>query len=65
MRGTTVQPSAGSIYSVTHRGEVLVFDPSAAVDSGQDENSVVGSSYSQVPSHTYISEAQRFALCRL
>ena len=64
VRGTTVQPSAGSIYSVTHRGEVLVFDPSAAVDSGQDENSVVGSSYSQVLTQSYIGTYILLYVCK-
>ena len=54
VRGTVSRPSPSSIYSLTNRGEVLVFDPSAALDTGVDENSVVGSSYSQVSS-LYIS----------
>ncbi len=42
MRGTTGRPSDGSVYSVTSRGEVLLFDPEAARNIGEEENSVVG-----------------------
>jgi hypothetical protein len=32
------------VYSVTSRGEVLLFDPEAARNSGEEESSVVGQS---------------------
>jgi len=47
VRGTVSRPSAGSVFSVSNRGEVFVFDPSAAASSGEEENSVVGNNYSQ------------------
>jgi hypothetical protein len=45
VRGTTGRPSDGSVYSVTSRGEVLFFDPEAARNSGEEENSVVGKQF--------------------
>jgi hypothetical protein len=45
VRGTTGRPSDGSVYSVTSRGEVLLFDPEAARNSGEEENSVVGEQF--------------------
>ena len=47
VHGTTARPGLGCVYSVTGRGEVMVFDPQAAKLVGEEENSVVGSQYSQ------------------
>jgi len=47
VHGTASRPGIGSVYSVTGRGEVMVFDPQAAKHVGEEENSVVGSQYSQ------------------
>jgi len=47
VHGTTGRPGTGGVYSVTGRGEVMVFDPQAAKLVGEEENSTVGSQYSQ------------------
>ena len=47
VHGTMGRPGMGSVFSVTGRGEVMVFDPQAAKRVGEEENTVVGSQYSQ------------------
>jgi len=47
VRNIQGRPSAGSVYSVTNHGEVFVFDPQAAAEAGDEQDSVVGHCYSQ------------------
>ena len=47
LHGTTGTPSQHSVFSVTARGEVMVWDSLAATKAGEEENSVLGSQYSQ------------------
>ncbi len=48
VRNIQLRPSARSVFSVTNHGQVFVFDPLAAAQAGDDENSVVGHNFSQV-----------------
>ena len=60
MRSIQLRPSARSVFSVTNHGQVFVFDPQAAAQAGDDENSVVGHSFSQVVTYNTFSKAKLF-----
>ena len=46
LHGTTSTPHQNSVYSLTARGEVMVWDSQATAQIGEEENSVIGSQYS-------------------
>ena len=48
VRNIQNRPSPCSVFSVSNHGEVFVFDPLAAAQAGDEENSVVGHNFSQV-----------------
>ena len=50
VRGIAGPPSAASIYSVSNRGEVFVFDPLAAINSGEEASCAEGSMHGEVQS---------------
>ena len=45
LHGTRARPSQNSIFSLTLRGEVLVWDSQAAAQAGEEENLVLGNQY--------------------
>jgi len=47
VHGTISRPGNYSLFSVTGRGEVLVYDPKAAQLVGEEESTMVGSQFSQ------------------
>ena len=46
VQGTTATPHPASVYSVTTRGEVMVWDSRASSQAGAEDKSVLGSQYS-------------------
>ena len=47
VHGTTSRPAPSSLFSVTVRGEVMVWDPTAATKAGEEQCKVEGAAYTQ------------------
>ena len=47
LHGTRASPAHSSVFSLTVRGEVMVWDSQAATRAGEEENFVLGSQYRQ------------------
>ena len=47
IHGTTARPAPSSLFSVTVRGEVMVWDPTAAAKVGEEQCKVEGAAYTQ------------------
>ena len=47
VHGTTARPAPSSLFSVTVRGEVMVWDPTAAAKAGEEQCKVEGAAYTQ------------------